>query len=367
MLAAYLPGNSTIDLIDIDTPRPGPGQVLVAMRASTICGSDIRAIYREHLGEGPEAYQNVVAGHEPAGEVVAVGDAVHRLRPGSRVMVYHISGCGQCDECRKGYQISCTSDARAAYGWQRNGGHADYLLAEERDLLELPGNLSYLDGACVACGFGTAYEALCRLDVSGRDRLLVVGLGPVGLAAGLLGKAMGVCEVIGTDLGPERRQLALDLGAADVATDGDDQTLRELLGDGADASLDCSGAGAGQLSAIQHTRRWGRVALVGEGGTLTVDVSEALIHRQLTIHGSWVSSTVRMAELLQLLSRWSLHPSVVVTDTYALANASAAYAKADSGQAGKVGIVWDAGFGAVTAAATRTMAATRNRVDAPKA
>ena len=198
MLAAFLPGNSTVRLAEVDRPVPGPGQVLLAMKASTICGSDLRAIYREHLGEGPEAYQDVVAGHEPAGQVIEVGPGVHRLGVGARVVVYHISGCGQCDECRRGYQISCTSPQRAAYGWQRDGGHADVLLAEERDLLELPDSLSYLDGACVACGFGTAYEALCRVDLSGRDRLLITGLGPVGLAVGLLAQKMGASQVVGT-------------------------------------------------------------------------------------------------------------------------------------------------------------------------
>src|SRR3954463_1481545 len=123
MLAAYLPGNSTIRLAEVERPVPGEGQVLLAMKASTICGSDLRAIYREHLGEGPEAYQGVIGGHEPAGEVVEVGPGVHRLGVGARVVFYHISGCGQCDECRKGYQISCTSPRRAAYGWQRDGGH----------------------------------------------------------------------------------------------------------------------------------------------------------------------------------------------------------------------------------------------------
>jgi threonine dehydrogenase-like Zn-dependent dehydrogenase len=83
------------------------------------------------------------------------------------------------------------------------------------------------------------------------------------------------------------------------------------------------------------------VALVGEGGQLSLDVSEALIHRQLTVHGSWVTSTVRMAELLARLSRWELHPSVVVTNTFPLAEADAAYVLADSGISGKVGIVWN--------------------------
>jgi threonine dehydrogenase-like Zn-dependent dehydrogenase len=340
MLAAHLPGNSTVRLAEVERPVPGPGQVLVAMKASTICGSDLRAIYREHLGEGPEAYQGVIGGHEPAGQVVETGPGVHRLGVGARVVVYHISGCGQCDECRRGYQISCTSPQRAAYGWQRDGGHADFLLAEERDLLELPDSLSYLDGACVACGFGTAYEALCRVDLSGRDRLLVTGLGPVGLAVGLLAEKMGVSQVVGTDPSPERRASAERLGAVDTAVAGTDEELTGLLGDGAEVAIDCSGSGTGQATAIRHTRRWGRVGLVGEGGRLTLDVSEALIHRQLTVHGSWVSSTGRMAELLERLDRWGLHPEKVVSDTFSLTEAGDAYALADSGVSGKVGIVW---------------------------
>jgi len=340
MLGVFLPGGSRVDLREVPDPTPGHGQVVLAMRASTICGSDLRAIYREHLGEGPEAYRGVVGGHEPCGEVVALGAGVQRLREGDRVVVYHISGCGQCEECRRGYQISCLAAQRAAYGWQRDGGHADFLLAEERDLLRLPDGLSFLDGACVACGFGTAYEALCRADVSGRDRVLVTGLGPVGLAVGMLAKAMGASMVVGTDPSPDRRALATGLGAVDESVAGEDEELTDLLGDGAEVAVDCSGSGAGQLTALRHTRRWGRTALVGEGGTLTVDVSAVLIHRQLTVYGSWVSSTVRMGELLDRLEQWGLHPESVVTNRFALAEAEKAYRVADSAAGGKVGIVW---------------------------
>jgi 2-desacetyl-2-hydroxyethyl bacteriochlorophyllide A dehydrogenase len=333
VLAAYLPGNRNVDLRYVPDPVPAEGQVLLAMKASTICGSDLRAIYREHLGEGPEAYQNVVGGHEPAGQVIALGPGVTDLELGDRVVVYHISGCGLCRDCRLGYQISCTSSERRAYGWQRDGGHSDLLVTDRRDLLRLPDSMTYLDGACVACGFGTAYEALLRLDLSGRDRLLVVGLGPVGLAAGLLAKAMGVSEVIGTDPSPERRELAESLGA--VTSSAPSINSAEV-----DASIDCSGVGAGQLAALQNTRRWGRVALVGEGGQLNVDVSEAIIHRQLTVHGSWVTSTVNMTDLLERLDRWGLHPADIVTHVFPLSDAAEAYRLADSGVSGKIGIVW---------------------------
>ncbi|MDQ4133102.1 MAG: alcohol dehydrogenase catalytic domain-containing protein, partial [Actinomycetota bacterium] len=208
MRGVYLPGDRRVDLREVARPTPGHGQVVIAVRASGICGSDLRAIYREHLGTGPEAYCDVVAGHEPSGDVVEVGPGCRRLRVGDRVVVYHISGCGQCADCRAGYMIGCTSPQRAAYGWQRDGGHADYMVADEVTCLSLPDSLTHLDGACVACGFGTAYEALRRIGVSGRDAVLVTGLGPVGLAVGVLARALGARFVVGVEVAAERRQLA---------------------------------------------------------------------------------------------------------------------------------------------------------------
>jgi threonine dehydrogenase-like Zn-dependent dehydrogenase len=342
MRGVLLPGDRRVVLTDAPDPRPGHGQVVLAMKASTICGSDLRAIYREHLGTGPEAYQDVIAGHEPCGEVVEVGPGVKRLRRGDRVVVYHIAGCGLCDDCRAGYFISCTSPERAAYGWQRDGGHADYLLADEITCIPLPDELSFVDGACIACGFGTAYEALARLAISGRDAVLVTGLGPVGIAAGLLAKGLGARLVIGVEGRAERRGFATSLDAVDVALAPDDSPgdrVRDLTGGaGVDAAVDCSGAGAARALAVDATRRWGRCAFVGEGGRFEVDASPALIHRQLTLHGSWVTSVGRMTELTRLLAAWDLHPDRTVTDCFTLDEADAAYRLADTDAAGKVAI-----------------------------
>jgi threonine dehydrogenase-like Zn-dependent dehydrogenase len=343
MRAAYLPGGRVVDLRDVPVPVPGAGQVVLRMGASTICGSDLRAIYREHLGHGAEAYQDVVAGHEPCGRVVETGPAVASFAPGERVVVYHIAGCGSCADCMDGYDISCQSPRRQAYGWQRDGGHAEFILAEERSLVRLPDELSYLDGASVACSVGTAYEALCRLGVSGRDALLVTGLGPVGLAAGLLGKALGASRVIGVDPAAERRDLALATGACDEAIPADEAAVAEVRrltgGHGAETAVDCSGSAAGRATALEGARRWGRVAMVGEGGRLDVDVSQVLIHRNLTVLGSWVTSRWRTAELLERLVRWGLHPEVLVTHRFPLEQVAEAYAVADSGVAGKVAVV----------------------------
>ena len=345
MTGVRLPGDSTVEQVEVDVPTPGHGQVLLRMKASSICGSDIRAIYREHLGTGPEAYQGVIAGHEPCGQVVAVGPGARRLQPGDRVVVYHIAGCGVCEECRAGYMIGCTSPLRAAHGWQRDGGHAEYLLAEEATCILLPEPLTYVDGALVSCGFGTAYEGLLRLELSGRDRLLITGLGPVGLAAAMLGRALGAGPIIATDVAPERLQMAEDLGLVDHAVPADERataTIGELTdGRGCEASIDCSGSGAARVVALENTRTWGRCAFVGEGGQITFPVSELLIHKQITLHGSWVTSLRHMEELLEHLVRWELHPERIVTHRFPLEQADEAYRVADRGAAGKVCIVFE--------------------------
>jgi threonine dehydrogenase-like Zn-dependent dehydrogenase len=221
MQGAYLPGNSTVELREVRVPEPGHGEVLLRMKASTICGSDIRCIYHEHLGKGPEGYQGVVAGHEPCGQVVQTGPGCRLFKTGDRVIVYHISGCGVCNDCRRGYMISCTSERyRRAYGWQRDGGMAAYLLAEEKDLIFLPAELSYADGAQVACGFGTVYEGLQKIGISGNDAVLITGLGPVGLATGALCRKLGAQKIIGIDVLEERMKLALELGLCDEVLAG---------------------------------------------------------------------------------------------------------------------------------------------------
>jgi threonine dehydrogenase-like Zn-dependent dehydrogenase len=236
--------------------------------------------------------------------------------------------------------ISCHNPARAAYGWQRDGGHAPYLLAEENTLIRLPDELTYVDGALIACGFGTAWEALTRIRVDGRDRLLITGLGPVGLAAAMLGRALGAHHIIGVDTSPGRRELAVQLGLIDDALTSDAETLAHIArltnGFGCEASIDCSGAAPARKLALGGTRRWGRCAFVGEGGDIQFDVSPLLIHTQITLFGSWVTSLPHMAELAERLARWKLHPEATVTHRFTLDQAAQAYQIADAGQSGKV-------------------------------
>jgi len=345
MQGAILPGNSTARLESFPIPKPEHGQVLIQTKASTICGSDIRAIYHEHLGHGAEKYQGVIAGHEPAGQIVDVGSGLRRFKKGDRVIVYHISGCGVCNDCRRGYMISCTSKHRAAYGWQRDGGMSPYILAEERDLVLLPDELSYIDGAQIACGFGTVYEGLERIGISGNDAVLVVGLGPVGLAALMLAKAMGAQKVIGIELSDARVELAKNLGLADhvLKASPDNVTqVRELTGGmGVERAVDTSGSDKGRLTTIQATRKWGKIAFIGEGGSVKFDPSPDIIHDQKSIYGSWVTSIWKMEELVERIVRWGIHPEDLVTHQFQLNEVEKAYELMANAECGKVAVVFD--------------------------
>jgi threonine dehydrogenase-like Zn-dependent dehydrogenase len=346
MDGAYLPGNSTVELREVAVPEVGHGEVLLRMKASTICGSDIRCIYHEHLGQGPEGYQGFIAGHEPAGQIVETGPGCRHFQPGDRVIVYHISGCGICNDCRRGYMISCTSAKyRRAYGWQRDGGMANYLLAEEKDLVALPAELSYADGAQVACGFGTVYEGLAKIGISGDHDVLVTGLGPVGLATAALCRKLGAQRIIGSDVVPERRELAAQLHLCDVVLPAGPDNVSQVLdltrGRGVERAVDCSANDTARATAIRATRKWGRILFLGEGGRVEFNPSPDILHDQKTIYGSWVTSTWLMEELVERLVRWDLHPARLITHRFTLANVSEAYALMSSGRCGKVAVCFD--------------------------
>jgi threonine dehydrogenase-like Zn-dependent dehydrogenase len=244
-----------------------------------------------------------------------------------------------------GFMISCSSEHRAAYGWQRDGGMAEYLLADEKDLVSLPDELTYTDGAQIACGFGTVYEALEKISISGDDAVLVVGLGPVGLAALMLSKAMGARQLIGVELKQDRIDLAKTLGLADVIIPPGPEALEQIRavtgGRGPEKAVDTSGNDQGRALAIKAARQWGKIALVGEGGTVGFNPSPDIIHPQKSIYGSWVTSIWRMEDLVERLVRWNIHPDILVTHRFPLEKADEAYRLMASGNCGKVAVCFD--------------------------
>lgn len=357
MTGAYLPGDSSVAFKEYKIPELKHGEVLLKTKSSTICGSDIRCIYHEHLGKGPEGYQpGMIAGHEPSGQIVACGPGMRRFKEGDRVVVYHISGCGLCNDCRRGYMISCTSEKyRKAYGWQRHGGMAPYMVAEEKDLVHLPDALSFSDGAQVACGFGTVYEGLEKIGISGNDAVLITGLGPVGLAAAMLCRCMGADKIIGVEAIDERIDIArgLKLRAGEgtklfdavlKAGPGNVEAIKALTGGmGCEKSVECSANANARLTAVQATRKWGKIVLIGEGGLMSPEFapSRDMIHDQKTMYGSWVTNLWRMEELVERLVRWNIHPADLITHRFPLEKAAEAYALMASGKCGKVAVCFD--------------------------
>jgi threonine dehydrogenase-like Zn-dependent dehydrogenase len=168
-------------------------------------------------------------------------------------------------------------------------------------------------------------------------------LEPVGLASALLGRALGAGPIVAADVATERLQMAESMGLVDHAVPADEQataTIRELTdGRGCEAGIDCAGSGAARTVTLGNTRTWGRCAFVGEGGQISFPVSELLIHKQITLHGSWVTSLRHVEELLEHLVRWNLHPERIVTHRFTLDQADEAYRVADRGAAGKVCIL----------------------------
>jgi threonine dehydrogenase-like Zn-dependent dehydrogenase len=330
MRGVVFAGNRQVEIRAFADPEPGPGEALVRMRASGLCGSDLRP-YR-----APEG-RPIISGHEPCGEVAALGPGVSGPAVGTRVMVHHYAGCGSCKYCRIGYEQLCRQD-HVVYGFSAHGGNADYLLVPARTLIPLPDQITFEGGAAIACGTGTAYMALKKLDVSGRDTLAIYGQGPVGLSATLLGRAMGA-RIIAVDVSPERLELARGLGAEVVLNPNEVDPI-EAIGDltdreGADATLDCTGNATARAQTVRSARVWGRACFVGEGGTVTLEPSPDIIHKHLTLYGSWTFSTVGLDECARFVVDRQIPLDRLITHRYRLDQAEEAFRTFDAGATGK--------------------------------
>lgn len=345
-------GNRQLEVANFAVPRPGPGEALIRMKASGMCGSDLH-FYRAESPEkqlidqgfgsfaerGLPADTRIIAGHEPCGVIEDLGPGVdsRQFKPGDRVIVFHYEGCGYCDHCRTGWTQMCDAGA-LPHGAIKNGGHADYLCVPASTLVHLPEEISFVGGAAVACGTGTAYGALVRLGVSARDSLVVFGLGPVGLAAVQLGAAMGA-EVIGVDVNPGRVAAAKDFGAAhviDASTQDPVDEVRKLTGGrGATCAMDCAGGERPKTQAVRSTAPWGKIALVAVGGNLNVVGWNDLIKSQRTVVGSYTFSIVGMKACAEFIADHGLEADRVFTNHWNIEEAAKAYDAFDRQATGK--------------------------------
>jgi threonine dehydrogenase-like Zn-dependent dehydrogenase len=345
MKGVTFPGGRKVEILDFPDPSPGPGEVVLEIKASGMCGSDLK-YYRASGGASSLGFKTnvegpIIAGHEPCGVVAEVGPGVSpkQARVGQRVMQHHYLGCGVCPHCATGWTQMCVEGVAEVYGATGHGAHAHYMKCPANTLVPLPDELSFDAGAAISCGTGTAWGALQRLGLQGNHVIALFGQGPVGLSATQLASEMGA-RVIALDTSDERLARAKAFGAHDIinpsATNDVVGAIRDLThGLGAHLAMDASSSPLARAQAVRCVRAWGKVVLVGEGDTMTLDVSNDVLRRQVTIMGSWTFSTVGQGECARYIADRGIDIDSLFTDCWRLDQAEEAYALFDQQSGGK--------------------------------
>ena len=337
MKGLFFIGDSVVVAKNIEKPAPGIGEVLLQMKASGVCGSDLKNFRAPKL-EKPKISELKVPGHEPVGVVAELGPNVDGLSIGDKVMMHHYTGCLKCSMCLIGYTQMCLVD-HEVYGSTAHGGHQEYMVVPAYTCIPMPEGLDFISAAACSCGTGTAFHAVKRLDPTGLDTVAIFGQGPVGLSATMFAAQLGA-RVIAVDISSYRLDLAKELGASEVidpSSDNAEQVIRELTnGEGAECTLDATGIPEVRIQAVNSAKYWGKVCFVWEGNTTTFDVSAQIIHKQLTILGSWTFSQAGLAEVANFVLQRNSPMDKLITHTYGLDEAQNAYDTFISGETGKV-------------------------------
>ena len=337
MQGMFFTGNSVVEAINIDKVGPASGEVLLEMKASGVCGSDLKN-FRAPKSDKPKQSDLKVPGHEPVGVVAEVGPNVGGLSVGDRVMMHHYTGCLQCSMCLTGYTQMCLV-AHEVYGSTEHGGHQEYMLVPAYTCIPMPEGLDFVSAAACSCGTGTAFHAVKRLNPTGLDTVAIFGQGPVGLSATMFAAQLGA-RFIAVDISQYRLNLARELGASEVIDSSShdaEQIIRELTsGEGAECTLDATGIPEVRIQAVDSAKYWGKVCFVGEGNTTTFDVSAQIIHKQLTILGSWTFSQAGLSEVANFVIQRQSPMDKLITHTFQLKEAQKAYDTFISGETGKV-------------------------------
>jgi len=302
-------GPQDLRVAEVPIPEPGAGQVRIKVRASGICGSD-KWVWSVN---GPT---DSVAGHEVAGEVDKLGEGVHSLALGDRVMINNVGGCGICPACRAGAFVLCpTWDGSLDV----NNGFGEYVIAPVRNCMRLLPGLDFVDGALIMDNWGTPYGGIVRSHVAAGTDVVVNGCGPIGQAAVGLAKAMGA-YVIAVDPNQWRREFALKNGADAAFAPQDLPTaVRGLTnGLGAQVVLECSGNGKAYENCLKSLQHEGSLVAIGEHAELMFHPSDQVIRRSLKIIGSWYSTMPQAAEIMQLALSGRIHLKSFLTRTITL-------------------------------------------------
>jgi NAD+-dependent secondary alcohol dehydrogenase Adh1 len=301
-----------LELVERPDPEPvAPGDVVVRVGGAGVCATDLHA--QEGLMEPAGLKPPIVLGHENAGWVQEVGAGVTTAAPGDAVLVYPAYSCGLCVACRRGIDMHC--ERHQFTGLTRDGGFADFVLVDERQLIKLPSGVEPSAVAPHSDAGITAYHAVKKLlpRLAPGTTSVVIGVGGVGHIALQLLKVLGGGAVIGVDTDARRRMLAKEFGADEVLTDAAD--VREATnGAGADVVVDLVANDATHTAGVEMLARGGLYSTIGYGGMITVP-SVAMVVGETAIAGNLVGSWIDLWELLQLQSRGLV---TLVTETHRL-------------------------------------------------
>jgi threonine dehydrogenase-like Zn-dependent dehydrogenase len=347
--ALLMPGDRQIDIVERDIPKPASGQVLIQMQAAGLCGSDLHMQYSptpaERHGEfyGLKTDPSIVVGHEPAGIVVELGAGTEHLRIGDRVAVHHMAGCGHCMACRRGWDINC-ENKWGVYGTDRDGAMQDFMVARERDCVVVPDEVSMAEACYYACGAGTGFLALKRGDFGPGDTVAVVGLGPVGLAAGFFASRAGA-KVIGFDTQTARNEFAMQAGVTQTFDPRDDTTAEAFLdatgGHGADVVIEATGRTSGRDLAFSSAGLHARVVCVGFADEVSpLHLQRDVLQKQVDVRGSWMFPIHALDQMLRSVAANGTSIENLIPDRYALEDSKIAWENFDKGSLGKTVISW---------------------------
>jgi 2-desacetyl-2-hydroxyethyl bacteriochlorophyllide A dehydrogenase len=299
-------GPGRMELQDTPEPTAGPGEVVIASRASAICGSDLHG-FRE---ASPRRIPPLVMGHETVGEIVAVGAGVSEGRVGERVVLKPIVSCGTCAWCRSGAINHCATGRLV--GRDLAGGFAERFAVPETSAIPLDAGVPE-DVATLTEPMANAVHVTSR-SVGNGDRVFVIGAGPIGVLMAKAAFLQGASRVLVTDPVPERLRLAEVQGAEPVT--GDDPAAAVLDatgGEGADVVIDAAGYEATWAMGLRAVRSGGRIDEVGLGAASgTVDFF-AVLGKEVTIAGSYAWGDGDFAHAVELMAQGALDPAGWIT------------------------------------------------------
>jgi threonine dehydrogenase-like Zn-dependent dehydrogenase len=330
--APHFPGGGKITLADRDYPDPGAGELLLAVRANAICGTD-----REQYHHGSA----VVPGHEAAGTVVAAGPGT-TIPVGTTGAVFLMDFCGECRGCRLGLTNQCLAK-RADMGFTRDGGYGPFELVHETNFFPVPDDVSPVEATLLLDVMGTSGHALRRARLVHPDvrSVYIGGAGPIGLGLLVMAKLVlgaGV-PVHVSDVSPWRRDYAERLGALPVDA-GDPAALAAVPP--VDLAIDSTGKTVARRAAMDVLDKRGVLVCVGHGEGLTLDVSADLIAPERAVLGSEYFRCDELPDNLALLLAHRQQLTRVITHTFPVERISEAFETFFAGECGKVVVTREA-------------------------